>query len=106
MNLLAKEFVAAQPAANPGVLVLSAYAGAARELEAALLVDPRDVHEVARAIATALNMPLSERQQRQLTLLAALKRNERSAWQERFLERLLDCRAYGEARKRATEGPY
>ena len=106
MNLLAKVFVAAQPAANPGVLVLSAYAGAARELEAALLVDPRDVHEGARAIATALNMPLSERQQRQLTLLAALKRNERSAWQERFLERLLDCRAYGEARKRATEGPY
>jgi trehalose 6-phosphate synthase len=91
MNLLAKEFVAAQPAANPGVLVLSAYAGAARELEAALLVDPRNIHEVARAIATALNMPMAERQQRQRALLGALKRNERSAWQESFLGRLLDC---------------
>jgi len=94
MNLLAKEFVAAQPDANPGVMVLSAFDGAARELEAALLVDPRNVHEVAHAITTALNMPPGERQQRQLALLAALKRNERSTWQERFLENLLDCKAY------------
>jgi trehalose 6-phosphate synthase len=94
MNLLAKEFVAAQPTAHPGVLVLSAYAGAARELEAALLVDPHDVHKVARAVTIAVNMPLDERQQRQLALLAALKRNERSAWQERFLGRLLDSTDY------------
>lgn len=88
MNLLAKEFVAAQPAANPGVLVLSTHAGAARELEAAILVDPCDVAAMAQAIATAVDMPLDERQARHAALLAALQRQEVLHWHTAFLQRL------------------
>ena len=61
MNLVAKEYVAAQNPADPGVLVLSKFAGAANELDAALLVNPHDIDGMARAIATALSMPLIER---------------------------------------------
>ena len=61
MNLVAKEYVAAQSAADPGVLVLSKFAGAANELDAALLVNPHDIDGMARTIATALTMPLAER---------------------------------------------
>ena len=88
MNLLAKEFVAAQPAAAPGVLVLSRHAGAARELEAALLVDPHDVADMARAIASALSMPLGERRERHQVLLAALRRRDLGHWHATFLQRL------------------
>ena len=61
MNLVAKEYVAAQNPADPGVLVLSKFAGAANELDTALLVNPHDIDGMARAIATALSMPLTER---------------------------------------------
>ena len=88
MNLLAKEFIAAQPSSNPGVLVLSKHAGAARELESALLVEPRDLRAVALAMATAIDMPLIERQERHQALLAALKRHEVSHWHTAFVERL------------------
>jgi len=64
MNLVAKEYVAAQNPENPGVLVLSKYAGAANELDAALLVNPHDIDGMARAIATAFSMPLTERRMR------------------------------------------
>ena len=56
MNLVAKEYVAAQSPADPGVLVLSKFAGAANELDAALLVNPHDIDSMARTIATALTM--------------------------------------------------
>ena len=92
MNLLAKEYVAAQPAMNPGVLVLSTHAGAAQELEAALLVEPQDTQAMARTIAEALGMPLAERQERHQTMLAALRRNDLANWRQRFLTRLLDSR--------------
>ena len=61
MNLVAKEYVAAQDADDPGVLILSRFAGAALELEAALLVNPYDTEAVAAAIARSLAMPLEER---------------------------------------------
>ena len=64
MNLVAKEYVAAQNPENPGVLVLSKYAGAANELDAALLVNPHDIDGMARTIATAFSMPLTERRMR------------------------------------------
>jgi trehalose 6-phosphate synthase len=88
MNLLAKEFVAAQPAHDPGVLVLSAQAGAARELEGAVLVDPADVRCIANAIATAISMPSDERRERHRSMLAALQRNELSTWSGGFIGRL------------------
>src|SRR5437762_14013282 len=64
MNLVAKEYVAAQDPSDPGVLVLSQFAGAAKQLDAALLVNPHDVDAVARALVTALVMPLDERRSR------------------------------------------
>ena len=64
MNLVAKEYVAAQNPFDPGVLVLSSFAGAAKELDAALLVNPHDIDGMARKIAQALNMSLDERRER------------------------------------------
>src|SRR5262249_23849187 len=61
MNLVAKEYVAAQDGEDPGVLILSQFAGAAEELEEALLVNPYNIDDVANAMQTALKMPLAER---------------------------------------------
>ncbi len=64
MNLVAKEYIAAQDPQNPGVLILSRFAGAAEELTDALLVNPFDADEIADAMHTALNMPFHERLRR------------------------------------------
>lgn len=88
MNLVAKEYIAAQEPHDPGVLVLSNRAGAACELEDALLVNPYDTHGIARALQTALAMPLSERRHRHERLLAVLRRNDVHTWHTRFLEEL------------------
>jgi trehalose 6-phosphate synthase len=61
MNLVAKEYVAAQSSEDPGVLVLSRFAGAAQELSGAILVNPYDIEGVSDALARALIMPLDER---------------------------------------------
>ncbi len=91
MNLVAKEFVAAQDPDDPGVLVLSCFAGAARELHDAILVNPFDVDGVAEAMRAALIMPLEERQARWQSMMAILQRNDITAWRESFV------RALGEA---------
>jgi len=91
MNLVAKEFVAAQDPVDPGVLVLSTLAGAARELSSALLVNPRDTHAVAEAIGQALVMPLEERRGRHAEMLKVLRRNDIHAWHTRFVEQLRAC---------------
>ncbi len=88
MNLVAKEFVAAQDAEDPGALVLSSLAGAAHELEGALLVNPYDKFAVARALQQALAMPLAERRARHETMLAALRVNSIARWHESFVSRL------------------
>jgi trehalose 6-phosphate synthase len=88
MNLVAKEFVSAQNPDDPGVLVLSNMAGAARELTDALLVNPYDTNGIARAIHSALVMPLSERRARHERLLAVLHENDIHRWHMRFLEQL------------------
>jgi trehalose 6-phosphate synthase len=88
MNLVAKEYVAAQDPADPGVLVLSTLAGAAEELSDALLVNPRDASGVADAIHRALAMPLEERRMRHAGMLAVLRRNDIHAWHQRFVEQL------------------
>ncbi len=88
MNLVAKEYVAAQNPDDPGVLVLSRFAGAARECTAALLVNPYDHEGVAIAIDRALSMALPERRQRHAVNYRALLKNDLSQWAERFLHTL------------------
>jgi trehalose 6-phosphate synthase len=88
MNLVAKEYVASQDAENPGVLILSRFAGAADEFRDALLVNPYDPDAVAAAIARAMAMPLAERKQRHAELYAALLRGDISRWGDRFLKAL------------------
>ena len=88
MNLVAKEFVAAQDPDDPGVLILSTLAGAASELTSALLVNPRDTGGVARAIQHALQMRLPERRERHRQMLEILRANDITAWHTRFVEQL------------------
>ena len=89
MNLVAKEFVAAQDPESPGVLVLSSLAGAAQELSGgALLVNPYDKVAVAQALNQALAMPLEERRNRHALMLAALHKNSIARWHETFIAAL------------------
>lgn len=88
MNLVAKEFVAAQDPADPGVLVLSTFAGAARELDSALLVNPYDLDGVADAIAEAGSMSLDERKQRWHTMMDKLQRHDITDWRRAYLSAL------------------
>ena len=88
MNLVAKEYVAAQNPADPGVLVLSKFAGAADELDTALLVNPHDVDGMTRTIATALSMPLPERRLRWDAMMARLGSHTIQQWFADFVEAL------------------
>ena len=88
MNLVAKEYVAAQDPDDPGVLILSRFVGAAAECQEALLVNPYDPESVAAAIARALNMLLAERRERHSAMLATLAQNGSTVWSTHFLESL------------------
>jgi trehalose 6-phosphate synthase len=88
MNLVAKEYVACQDPADPGVLVLSRFAGAAQELTEALLVNPADTTEVADALERALKMPLRERRARWRSMMDVLERHDITAWRNEFLNAL------------------
>lgn len=88
MNLVAKEYVAAQDPLDPGVLILSRFAGAARQLEDALLVNPHDIDEMADAIARARSMPRAERVARWNAMYDTLMQSGIGAWAEEFLARL------------------
>jgi trehalose 6-phosphate synthase len=85
MNLVAKEFVASQDADDPGVLVLSRFAGAASELKTALQVNPYDLDGVADAIAQASTMPLAERKERWRAMMEILQRHDIEAWRRSYL---------------------
>ncbi|AXQ27368.1 alpha,alpha-trehalose-phosphate synthase (UDP-forming) [Solimonas sp. K1W22B-7] len=100
MNLVAKEYVAAQNPADPGVLVLSRFAGSAQQMQAALIVNPYDNTAVADALQTARYMPLEERRQRHAELMRGLLRDDADAWRESFLEELQRC-----SLQRAEAGP-
>jgi len=93
MNLVAKEYVAAQKRDNPGVLVLSQFAGAARELKDAVLTNPWYVDGMARDLDRALRMPLEERRTRHERLLAAVTRNTAKTWAQDFITTLEACRS-------------
>src|ERR1700704_2041315 len=88
MNLVAKEYVAAQNPADPGVLVLSKFAGAANELDTALLVNPHDIDGMARTIATALAMPLTERRMRWEAMMVKLRAGTIQQWFADFVDAL------------------
>ena len=88
MNLVAKEYVASQNPDNPGVLILSRYAGAAAELETALLVNPYDAVQCAAAIERALTMSRGERTERWTAMMAKLEGNTVGDWWRGFLEAL------------------
>ena len=103
MNLVAKEYVAAQDPEDPGVLILSRFAGAADECSSALLVNPYDPERVASSIARALAMPLAERRQRFDALYRTIAGNDVNVWGERFLDALTG--AAGAAARRPTGLP-
>jgi trehalose 6-phosphate synthase len=90
MNLVAKEYIAAQDAKNPGVLILSRFAGAAAECGAALIVNPYDPEAVAGSIAQALTMSPDERKSRHETLFRVISGNDLASWGERFLAALTE----------------
>ncbi len=88
MNLVAKEYVASQDEEDPGVLVLSCFAGAAQELSDAVLVNPHDPEGVAEAIWRAFEMPLGERKERWRAMMRMIERNDITAWREAFVRNL------------------
>lgn len=88
MNLVAKEYIAAQAPQDPGVLVLSHFAGAARELDAALCVNPYDADELVGAIARGLTMPQHERRERWHAMFEHLQKHDITAWRKNFLAAL------------------
>jgi trehalose 6-phosphate synthase len=88
MNLVAKEYVAAQDPEDPGVLLLSRFAGAASEMDGALLANPYDVEGMAEGMQTALAMSLEERRERWLTMYRRLETHDVDAWREAFISRL------------------
>ncbi len=88
MNLVSKEFVAAQDPEDPGVLVLSELAGAAAELESALLVNPWDTEGMGAALEQALSMAKPERRERWRHMIEVLRENDLSTWRRRYLDEL------------------
>jgi trehalose 6-phosphate synthase len=102
MNLVAKEYIAAQDPSDPGVLVLSRFAGAAAECAAALLVNPYDPEGVAIAIDRALTMPLDERRERHAQNFKVLQQNDLARWAERFLDSLEEAPRPAAMRKLAA----
>src|SRR5712671_573406 len=88
MNLVAKEYVAAQNPADPGVLVLSKFAGAANQLDTALLVNPHDIDGMARTVAIALSMPLTERRMRWEAMMVKLRAGTIQRWFADFVDAL------------------
>ena len=88
MNLVAKEFIASQDPENPGVLILSQFAGAAEQMTEALLINPHSPTEISNAVNRALSMPLEERKQRWKILFDGICQEDIVWWRERFMQTL------------------
>jgi trehalose 6-phosphate synthase len=88
MNLVAKEYIAAQDPENPGVVILSRFAGAAEQLDDALIVNPYNLEEVADSIVRAIEMGKTERAARHERLLSNINTNDAAAWTRSFLSTL------------------
>lgn len=103
MNLVAKEFVAAQDEADPGVLVLSRFAGAAAQMHEALIVNPFSQEDVADAMRRALAMSPEERRRRWRALMDGVERDDVMAWRDSFVTALKEAHAgAGNRRPRST----
>jgi trehalose 6-phosphate synthase len=105
MNLVAKEFIAARTDGD-GVLLLSQYTGAARELTEALLINPYDADQLADAMLRAFRMPEKERRQRMARMRAQVEKNNIYEWGRKIFEELLKRVSFGKSRseaKQATE---
>ena len=95
MNLVAHEYIGAQDPEDPGVLVLSRFAGAAEIFEEAILVNPFDTDETAEALRMALDMPLDERRHRWQRLMKAAKKHNVEDWSKAFLDHLAPASTAG-----------
>jgi trehalose 6-phosphate synthase len=84
MNLVAKEYVAAQDPEDPGVLILSRFAGAALQLKDAVLVNPHSPDDLSHAIRVALDMPLEERKSRYEAMITTIREDNVFEWTKRF----------------------
>ena len=91
MNLVAKEYVAAQNPDDPGVLLLSEFAGAADEMTDAIVTNPYFTDGLARDLDRALRIPLEERKARHARLLAVVERTNAQSWAASFLDALAEC---------------
>jgi trehalose 6-phosphate synthase/phosphatase len=87
MNLVAKEYLASKPDAR-GVLILSELAGAAREMNEAVLINPHHREEIADGIKRALDMPLAEQESRNRAIRERLQKHDASSWARHFLTSL------------------
>ncbi|PHY22098.1 alpha,alpha-trehalose-phosphate synthase (UDP-forming) [Caulobacter sp. BP25] len=88
MNLVAKEYVAAQNPEDPGVLILSRFAGAARQMKDALIINPNSPEEISDALERALSMSLEERKRRWEALFDNVRREDVTAWRDDFVAAL------------------
>jgi trehalose 6-phosphate synthase len=104
MNLVAKEYVAAQDPDDPGVLILSRFTGAAIDFRRALLVNPYDAESVASALAQALAMPLEERRARHQALHAKVCEYDLNRWQREFLAALQGAQEHERFKSSAPNG--
>jgi trehalose 6-phosphate synthase len=89
MNLVAKEYVAAQNPEDPGVLILSRFAGAACQLTDAVLINPYSAEEMSDAIMLALRMPREERIERWQKMMDTILREDIGWWRKTFTETLM-----------------
>lgn len=105
MNLVAKEYVAAQDPDDPGVLVLSQFAGAAEEMSEALIVNPYDSNDMAQKLYQALTMPIEERRERHAALYSKVERNGAKAWLTTFLSALESPAATGKGDRGEISAP-
>ena len=96
MNLVAKEYVAAQDPEDPGVLILSRFAGAAAQMQEAVLVNPYSAEEISDAILQALRMPRKERIRRWRAMMDGVEREDVMWWRKRFTDELIRAPALAE----------
>jgi trehalose 6-phosphate synthase len=99
MNLVAKEYIAAQDPEDPGVLILSRFAGAAEQMKEAVLVNPYSAEEMSDAIVQALAMPKEERIRRWRALMDGIEEKDVLWWRRCFTHTLM-----GDGPSLETEG--
>lgn len=96
MNLVSKEYVASRTD-DTGVLILSEMAGASKELNDALIVNPNNIGEVMRAIVQAINMPLKEQKARMSGMRGIVKKFDIHLWVKNFMDKLEEVKQLQES---------